>query len=181
MATTSNRSGRRAAAAALGVALALAGCGGDSSGSNGGSDGGGSASDAGGAVCTGDNPDDSGCNGPCERGNSFGVGRYCTPGGGECADTQATFCTVDFNPTDLAFCTRPCSDSSQCGEDATCRGDDGGGPMGCVPNFCLTPGELDAAPPAPDAGADAGPGPDAGPDAGADAGPDPDAGAPDAG
>jgi hypothetical protein len=162
-AATSNRR-PRAALLALGLALALAatGCGGDdSSGSSDDPDGGGATADAGGAEeCVGE----TGCNGPCELGNSFGVGRYCTAGGGECAGSKAGFCTVDFNPTDLAFCTRPCSDDSQCGEDATCRSEDGSGPMGCVPDFCLDPGELDAG--SEDAGPDGGPAPDAAADAG---------------
>jgi hypothetical protein len=152
-------SSHRPLVALLALALA-AGCGGDDDSFDD-PDGGGSAADA--AVAD-DCAGETGCNGPCELGNSFGVGRYCTAGGGECAGSKATFCTVDFNPTDLAFCTRPCADDSQCGEDATCRSKDGSGPMGCVPNFCLSPGELDAGSEdggTGDAGRDGGPAPDA--------------------
>jgi len=110
-----------------------------------------------------------GCNGICERGNSRGVGRYCTGGGGQCASTPdqlAPFCTQDFNPTNLGFCTRPCADDSQCGENARCTSENGSGPKGCFPDFCMAE-PSDAG---PDAGLDAGM--DAGPDAGLDAGPD---------
>lgn len=100
-------------------------------------------------ACTGD----TGCNGECELGNSIGVGHYCTPGGGECADTPnraAPFCTADASDSGLWFCTRTCADDSQCGEDARCLGQGGGGPMGCVPVFCLgdepDAGAADAAP-----------------------------------
>lgn len=84
-----------------------------------------------------------GCNGECELGNSWGVGRYCSAGGGECADTPnrlAPFCTLDFEPdAELAMCTRPCQDDSQCGENAICRSETGDdeGSKGCVPMFCL--------------------------------------------
>ncbi len=125
------------------LAITLAGCGGDSDDPGDSSDGAGSDSDAAAGAadaCAGDD----GCGGPCAPGNSFGVGRHCTVGGGECTGTEAIFCTVNFNPTDLAFCTRPCGDDTQCGEGATCRSEDGTGPMGCVPNACLSPGELDA-------------------------------------
>jgi hypothetical protein len=105
---------------------------------------------------------ETGCNGECELGNSIGVGRYCTPGGGECADTPnraAPFCTADQSDEGLWFCTRTCADDDQCGENARCLGQ--GGPMGCVPEFCLGDD--------PDAGAaDAGPD-DASADASADA------------
>ena len=86
-------------------------------------------------ACTGD----TGCNGECELGNDFVVGRYCTPRGGECANTPnrlAPFCTADSSQTDLWFCTRPCADDSQCGTDAECRGAESGGPKGCFPLFC---------------------------------------------
>ncbi len=105
-----------------------------------------------GAACGADPAEDgppdacagaTGCNGECELGNSYGVGRYCTPGGGECAGLAAAFCTVDFEDTTETWCTRPCDPEAdvveQCGEDAVCRGEDqgGGGPSGCVPMICL--------------------------------------------
>lgn len=100
-------------------------------------------------ACGGDDDGDSdaceggtGCGEPCATGNSFGVGMYCTPGGGECGDTPsqlAPFCTVDFDPEAPAFCTRPCepgNDLEMCGEDALCMGDEGGGDTGCIPITC---------------------------------------------
>ena len=81
-----------------------------------------------------------GCNQECELGNSWGVGRYCTTGGGECADTPsrlAPFCTADQAGVVEQFCTRPCADDDQCGEGAVCTSEDGTGPMGCVPDFCF--------------------------------------------
>ena len=95
------------------------------------------------AACGGDDddcPDTAVCDDPCATGNSFGVGMYCTAGGGECADTPdrlAPFCTVDFDETAPAFCTRPCepgNDLEMCGEDAVCTGQ--GGDTGCVPVAC---------------------------------------------
>jgi len=98
------------------------------------------------AACGGD--DDSceggaGCGEPCALGNSFGVGMYCTEGGGECGDTPnrlAPFCTVDFDPSAPAFCTRPCDPDmdvvEMCGEDALCMADSEGGDTGCVPITC---------------------------------------------
>jgi hypothetical protein len=102
----------------LAIALALTACGGDDDGCEGGA----------------------GCGEPCAPGNDFGVGMYCTPGGGECGDTPdrlAPFCTVDFDDTAPAFCTRPCEpgdDLAMCGEDAVCTGQ--GGDTGCVPVAC---------------------------------------------
>jgi hypothetical protein len=82
-----------------------------------------------------------GCNGACELGNDFGVGRFCTADGGECVGQAAAFCTVDFNEGADAFCTRPCDPdadvAAQCGADAICRTENGDGPAGCVPNICL--------------------------------------------
>jgi hypothetical protein len=82
------------------------------------------------------------CGSPCAFGNSFGVGRACTAGGGECGETPdrlAPFCTRDFDPEAPAFCTRPCEpgdDLAMCGEGARC--DNGGsGSYGCVPLVCL--------------------------------------------
>ncbi len=105
---------------------AMAACGGDDD----------SAADAG---CQGG----SGCGEPCAAGNSFGVGMYCTEGGGECANTPnrlAPFCTVDFDPEAPAFCTRPCDPEmdvvEMCGEDALCESDTEGGDTGCIPITC---------------------------------------------
>lgn len=112
---------------ALGLALAL-GCGGGD---------GVAAADAEPQACEGG----TGCGEPCATGNSFGVGRFCTPGGGECSqnpDGLAPFCTVDFSADAPPFCTRPCAagdDLAMCGEDAMCI--DQGGQLGCVPVACL--------------------------------------------
>ncbi len=91
------------------------------------------------AACAGG----SGCGEPCATGNSYGVGMYCTVGGGECANTpgrMAPFCTVDNEPTADAFCTRPCDPNAdpvaQCGEDALCTNGGGSGPSGCLPVVC---------------------------------------------
>jgi hypothetical protein len=83
---------------------------------------------------------------PCipHCGNSIGVGQPCTKGGGECGSfdpDRAWACTVDFSDTTLAFCTRPCVDASDCGEDSVCQGDpaDPGSDKGCVPVACAGP------------------------------------------
>ena len=74
-------------------------------------------------------------------GNELGVGQPCTKGGGECSDfsfSEAALCTVDFDDTDLAFCTRACAADDQCGTDAFCAIDPEN-PMsgaGCMPNSC---------------------------------------------
>lgn len=91
---------------------------------------------------------DAGCNGPtgcnqvCELGNDYGVGHYCSKGGGECAGLTAALCTVDFEDTTETFCTRPCNPDDdvelQCGQNAVCRGEEAGGsgPSGCVLAMC---------------------------------------------
>jgi hypothetical protein len=83
-----------------------------------------------------------GCFGPCEVGNSFGVGRYCTKGGGECGGTPnqlAPYCSADFTARPTGICTRPCEDMSECGEDAVCisGNEDNTGPKGCVLAACV--------------------------------------------
>ena len=111
----------RALAVLLLLLLLLAACGGDDDG-----------------ACEGG----AGCGEPCAAGNSFGVGMYCTEGGGECGDTPnrlAPFCTVDFDPDAPAFCTRPCepgNDLEMCGEDALCTSETEGGDTGCIPITC---------------------------------------------
>ncbi len=106
----------------MAAALLLAGC------------GGGSAADAGPPdACMGG----TGCGDPCNYGNSWGVGRYCTVGGSECSGSMAPFCTVNVDETAPPMCTRPCSDATQCGENAACVAEGGEGPMGCVPLSCV--------------------------------------------
>ncbi len=76
-------------------------------------------------------------------GNELGVGQPCTRGGFQCPFLQqgneASFCTVDFDDTNLAFCTRPCVDDSDCGADAVCRGDPAkpDADRGCTPASCI--------------------------------------------
>lgn len=82
--------------------------------------------------------DPNACASPGAAGNELGVGEYCTMGGGQCSDnTGALFCTADVGASP-PFCTKPCAMTSQCGTNATCRGQGtaDGGQMGCVPN-CL--------------------------------------------
>jgi hypothetical protein len=75
-------------------------------------------------------------------GNEFGVGQPCTKDGFECpaidVGNEATFCTVDFEDTGLAFCTKPCFDDSDCGSDAFCTGDPANpdSDKGCTPAAC---------------------------------------------
>jgi hypothetical protein len=82
---------------------------------------------------------------PClegQCGNALGVGQPCTAGGNECADlpfgTHASFCTVDFEDTDLWYCTKACTEDSQCGEGAVCTVDPDvpGSASGCLPASC---------------------------------------------
>ncbi len=110
---------------ALALSLSVAACG-DDDGSN---------ADQPDAACVGA----TGCNGVCEKGNEWGVGAYCTPGGGECANTPmraAPFCTVDTSDTEFQFCTRPCTIDADCGSNARCANEGGSGPSGCFPIFC---------------------------------------------
>ena len=47
-----------------------------------------------------DAPMTTGCTQPGQAGNSLGVGKYCTRGGGQCAQNpSAIFCTVDYVPS----------------------------------------------------------------------------------
>jgi len=76
------------------------------------------------------------CVRPCDKGNSRGVGKFCTKGGHECDDNQsATICTVNADDTAPPFCTKPCADDTTCGVDAKCTGDTRG--KGCVPILCV--------------------------------------------
>jgi hypothetical protein len=76
------------------------------------------------------------CGQPGATGNALGVGKYCTHGGGECAHNEfALFCTVDFEPGEMQFCTNLCHRDSDCGEGAFCSGE-GMGERGCEPMGC---------------------------------------------
>jgi hypothetical protein len=68
-------------------------------------------------------------------GNSLGVGKYCTPGGGQCSGLPAGLCTADIGQSDW-FCVKVgCQTNSDCGADAQCVMQTGG--AGCVPDSCL--------------------------------------------
>ncbi len=95
-----------------------------------------------GVVCPDDLPEPSD---PCLPGcgNALGVGQTCTRGGFQCPiisiGNEASFCTVDFNDTNLAFCTKPCVDDGDCGDGAVCTGDpeDPDSDKGCTPSTCI--------------------------------------------
>lgn len=73
-----------------------------------------------------------------DKGNSIGVGKYCTPGGGECTGGGAGLCTADVGE-DEWFCVKVgCQMDADCAEDATCVMQMGS--SGCVPNKCLSGG-----------------------------------------
>lgn len=79
------------------------------------------------------------CLPPC--GNELGVGQPCTKGGGECSDflfSEAPLCTIDFDDTDMAFCTRACASDDQCGSGAYCAidPDNPTSGAGCMPLSC---------------------------------------------
>lgn len=76
-------------------------------------------------------------------GNELGVGQPCSKGGFQCpfieTGKEASFCTVDFDDTNLAFCTKPCVDDGDCGTDAVCTGDPDkpDSDKGCTPASCI--------------------------------------------
>lgn len=80
---------------------------------------------------------------PCLAGcgNELLVGQPCSEGGGECTGNgfeNAWLCTVDFDDTDLAFCTLPCVHHEDCGSEAFCTGDpdNPAAGAGCFPVSC---------------------------------------------
>ena len=78
------------------------------------------------------------CAAPGAKGNSIGVGEYCTRGGHECADNlEAFLCIVDIRPDAEPFCVKSCSTDEGCGENAVCTNEGGEGPKGCVPACIL--------------------------------------------
>jgi hypothetical protein len=99
----------------------------------------------------GDSGSGSACGQPSDKGNSKGVGQYCTAQG-TCPPT-APVCSTIQNPNQPAneqtfFCVLPCNACSPpgfCGEGASCKCNSVG--CGCVPDTCSVLGT------APDAGA----------------------------
>jgi hypothetical protein len=109
------------------------------------------------------------CVAPGTASNANGVGGYCSPGGGECAeagpDGGIALCTADLNaPANAWFCTLFCASTAACGPGATCVTAIQG--QACVPSACLDVageiipdagdgGDLDAAMDAADDASDA--------------------------
>src|SRR5262245_27537096 len=75
------------------------------------------------------------CAQPGDKGNSKGVGEYCTPGGQQCtAFPEAGTCLADVGQ-DQWFCTHIfCTMDSECGEGASCFMTGMG--SACVPDKC---------------------------------------------
>jgi hypothetical protein len=111
-------------------------CGSDASGSGGAGGGSGGSPATGGGGAGGDATPPGSCVQPGDKGNDKGVGTYCSPHGGQCADfPEAGLCLADVGQ-DQWFCTRlGCTTNADCGMDATCYHDSGGD--ACVPDRCL--------------------------------------------
>lgn len=93
------------------------------------------------------------CGRPGDKGNSLGVGKFCTRLS-DCnsLDSMTNICSSLGNgaipsPSDTYFCTiypcKPDGGASSCGENATCVCGSGGGGGGCActPNSCLDPAD----------------------------------------
>lgn len=81
-----------------------------------------------------------GCGDPGDPGNSDGVGKYCTKGGGQCIGTGSPICSADIESGAPGLCSKPCLSDSDCGAGAVCYGSSLG--KGCEPIACeaaLTP------------------------------------------
>ncbi len=116
------------------------------------SSGAGSDASAGGDDAGACAPIESGCGQPCDKGNSLGVGLYCT-GFTQCTQTpQAHLCSSLNNTSGnlpTYFCTFRCQAPdaaspegggfpTSCGENAECTCDNTGN-CGCTPTKCLGP------------------------------------------
>ncbi len=122
----------------LAVFALLAACGdsGSGSGGTGGSGAAGGGPPAGGAgEGEGGGPPAESCIQPGAVGNDIGVGEYCTPLGGECADnSEAQLCLADA-AQDQWMCSRiGCTETTDCGEGAGCLITADG--SACVPCMC---------------------------------------------
>src|ERR1700691_5743798 len=60
-----------------------------------------------------------GCGDQGDSGNSDGVGKYCTQGGGQCLGTGAAICSADIQ-SGPGLCSKPCSTNADCGTGAVC-------------------------------------------------------------
>jgi hypothetical protein len=90
--------------------------------------------------------DDANCVAPGTASNAVGVGGYCSPNGGQCAnagldggvDATAAVCTADFNvPVHTWFCTIACTSTSTCGPgSASCIPSIQG--QACIPAACAS-------------------------------------------
>jgi hypothetical protein len=82
---------------------------------------------------------------PCaaagDPGNGTGVGKFCSPAGGQClGNADATLCLGDFIQGEFAnFCTMICADDSECGAGAFCGHDS---TRICIPSKCVTDGGI---------------------------------------
>jgi len=86
------------------------------------------------------------CGFPCDKGNTLGVGAYCTTAGGECAsNSAATTCSDALNGALIVksyICTLVCDPTTDCGPGASCKCPlmkDGGQICGCIPDACVLP------------------------------------------
>ena len=76
-----------------------------------------------------------GCVPPGYEGNAKGVGKHCTVGGGECADTEATtLCLAEFDDRANYCSIILCLEDDECGADASCVEESAG--TACVPLMC---------------------------------------------
>lgn len=78
------------------------------------------------------------CGMPGDVGNSKGVGKFCKV---QADCNSGTLCAYVFQPQKQSyFCLVTCSgatDTTSCGENATCVQDSSTKAYGCVPNYCL--------------------------------------------
>lgn len=76
---------------------------------------------------------------PGNKGNELGVGAFCSPGLGECAEygrNGANACAIDMDPEGSPMCIKVgCSSHDACGTGACCYGRETG-PRACIPKFC---------------------------------------------